>query len=82
MSPRFSPQFLTLIIDEHSVCTPSQKRASVGAIVMIYISGFGWAMGRFKEPHAIPAEFRDIPASDPGYLQLDGDVLPFRQPIQ
>lgn len=25
--------------------TPGQKKASIGAIVMIYVSGFGWAMG-------------------------------------
>ena len=25
--------------------SPSQKRAAMGAIVMIYISGFGWALG-------------------------------------
>lgn len=25
--------------------SPSQKKAATGAIVMIYLSGFGWAMG-------------------------------------
>lgn len=30
--------------------TSSQKMASTGAIVMIYISGFGWAMGEFFLP--------------------------------
>jgi len=39
--------FLTAVpnIDEDTVFTPSQKHASTGAIVMIYLSGFGWAMG-------------------------------------
>lgn len=39
--------FLTAVpqLDEGSVYTPSQKHASTGAIVMIYFSGFGWAMG-------------------------------------
>jgi MFS family permease len=37
--------FLTAVpnIDEDTVFTPSQKHASTGGIVMIYISGFGWA---------------------------------------
>lgn len=40
--------FLTAVPDidaEGFEFTPSQKKASIGAIVMIYISGFGWAMG-------------------------------------
>lgn len=39
--------FLTAVpnIDEDTVFTSSQKHASTGAIVMIYLSGFGWAMG-------------------------------------
>ncbi|KEF52357.1 uncharacterized protein A1O9_11598 [Exophiala aquamarina CBS 119918] len=39
--------FLTAVpnIDADTVFTPSQKHASTGAIVMIYLSGFGWAMG-------------------------------------
>lgn len=39
--------FLTAVpnIDDDTVFTPSQKHASTGAIVMIYFSGFGWAMG-------------------------------------
>lgn len=41
---------LFLVIDqsvgeEGAVQSPSQKRAAMGAIVMIYFSGFGWAMG-------------------------------------
>jgi MFS family permease len=31
--------------DKTIVQSPSQKRAATGAIVMIYLSGFGWAMG-------------------------------------
>lgn len=39
--------FLTVVpqLDEDGVFTPSQKHASTGAIVMIYFSGIGWAMG-------------------------------------
>jgi len=39
--------FLTAVpeLEEGESFTPSQKHASTGAIVMIYLSGFGWAMG-------------------------------------
>lgn len=40
--------FLTAVPNiesEDFVFTSSQKQASTGAIVMIYVSGFGWAMG-------------------------------------
>ena len=39
--------FLTVIpqLDGHRRATTSQRHASTGAIVMIYFSGFGWAMG-------------------------------------
>jgi hypothetical protein len=33
------------ISDKNSVQTASQKHAAMGAIVMIYFSGFGWALG-------------------------------------
>ena len=36
--------------------TPSQKSASTGAIVMIYVSGFGWAMGWNSIQYLINAE--------------------------
>jgi hypothetical protein len=36
--------------------TPSQKHASTGAIVMIYISGFGWAMGWNSIQYLLNAE--------------------------
>ncbi|EMC96496.1 hypothetical protein BAUCODRAFT_70045 [Baudoinia panamericana UAMH 10762] len=36
--------------------TASQKPASVGAIVMIYVSGFGWAMGWNSVQYLINAE--------------------------
>jgi hypothetical protein len=36
--------------------TPSQKRASTAAIVMIYISGFGWAMGWNSIQYLLNAE--------------------------
>ncbi|GAB7350771.1 hypothetical protein MBLNU459_g1313t1 [Dothideomycetes sp. NU459] len=52
------------------VFTPAQKHASTGAIVMIYLSGFGWAM--------VPTERRDISIEDPSGQQLDGYVLSFR----
>jgi len=32
-------------ISDDAPQTPSQKRAATGAIVMIYFSGFGWALG-------------------------------------
>lgn len=35
----------TGVADEDAVQTKSQKSAATGAIVMIYLSGFGWAMG-------------------------------------
>ncbi|KAF2756265.1 general substrate transporter [Pseudovirgaria hyperparasitica] len=35
----------TTVDDESIPQSPSQKRAAIGAIVMIYLSGFGWAMG-------------------------------------
>ena len=36
--------------------TKSQKRASTGGIVMIYISGFGWAMGWNSIQYLLNAE--------------------------
>ncbi|EME49745.1 hypothetical protein DOTSEDRAFT_68502 [Dothistroma septosporum NZE10] len=35
----------TGVADDSEFQTPSEKNASTGAIVMIYLSGFGWAMG-------------------------------------
>jgi MFS family permease len=35
----------TSVGDDISIQSPSQKRAAQGAIVMIYFSGFGWALG-------------------------------------
>jgi hypothetical protein len=37
--------FLTIVGTPGSDASASQKAASTGAVVMIYISGFGWAMG-------------------------------------
>ncbi|ETN44193.1 uncharacterized protein HMPREF1541_10744 [Cyphellophora europaea CBS 101466] len=51
--------FLTAVpgIDEEGFeFTPSQKKASTGAIVMIYISGFGWAMGWNSIQYLLNAE--------------------------
>lgn len=44
------------ISDDDFVFTPSQKSASIGAIVMIYLSGFGWAMGWNTMQYLINAE--------------------------
>lgn len=48
VSMAYVAAFLTAVpnIDGDTVFTPSQKHASTGAIVMIYLSGFGWAMGK------------------------------------
>jgi MFS family permease len=50
--------FLTAVpgIDENTVFTPSQKHASTGGIVMIYVSGFGWAMGWNSIQYLLNAE--------------------------
>lgn len=51
--------FLTAVPDldkKGFVFTPGQKRASLGAIVMIYVSGFGWAMGWNSIQYLINAE--------------------------
>lgn len=47
ISMMYIAAFLTAVpqLDEDSKFTRSQKHASTGAIVMIYFSGFGWAMG-------------------------------------
>lgn len=49
LSMGFIAAFLTAVPhigeDEDFKFTPSQKHASTAAIVMIYMSGFGWAMG-------------------------------------
>ncbi|KAK5073290.1 hypothetical protein LTR70_010323 [Exophiala xenobiotica] len=44
------------IEDEDFTFTSSQKAASVGAIVFIYVSGFGWAMGWNSIQYLINAE--------------------------
>jgi len=47
ISMMYIAAFLTAVpqLEEGQEFTKSQKQASTGAIVMIYISGFGWAMG-------------------------------------
>ncbi|KAK8217176.1 hypothetical protein M8818_001428 [Zalaria obscura] len=52
---------LFLVIDsnvgsEGAAQTPSQKRAAIGAIVAIYISGFGWALGWNSVQYLINSE--------------------------
>jgi sugar porter (SP) family MFS transporter len=49
--------FLTVAGDKDSTdYSSSEKHASVGAIVMIYISGFGWAMGWNTMQYLLNAE--------------------------
>jgi MFS family permease len=50
--------FLTAVpdIDEDHVFTSAEKHASTGAIVMIYVSGFGWAMGWNSMQYLLNAE--------------------------
>lgn len=50
--------FLTAVpqLTDGQEFTPSQKHASTGAIVMIYISGFGWAMGWNSMQYLLNAE--------------------------
>ncbi|EXJ67594.1 uncharacterized protein A1O5_08939 [Cladophialophora psammophila CBS 110553] len=50
--------FLTAVpnIDDNTVFTPSQKHASTGGIVMIYISGAGWALGFNSMQYLLNAE--------------------------
>lgn len=50
--------FLTAVpqLEEGQEFTSSQKHASTGAIVMIYISGFGWAMGWNSMQYLLNAE--------------------------
>ncbi|CZR67059.1 probable MFS quinate transporter [Phialocephala subalpina] len=44
------------VLGEGEEFTSSQKHASTGAIVMIYISGFGWAMGWNSMQYLLNAE--------------------------
>ncbi|KAL3422770.1 MFS quinate transporter [Phlyctema vagabunda] len=50
--------FLTAVpqLSEGEEFTSSQKHASTGAIVMIYLSGFGWAMGWNSMQYLLNAE--------------------------
>ncbi|OAP56518.1 hypothetical protein AYL99_09697 [Fonsecaea erecta] len=50
--------FLTAVpnIDSNTVFTASQKHASTGGIVMIYISGVGWALGFNSIQYLLNAE--------------------------
>lgn len=58
LSMAYIAAFLTAVpqLDEGEVFTKSQKHASTGAIVMIYISGFGWAMGWNSMQYLLNAE--------------------------
>jgi hypothetical protein len=50
--------YLTIVpqLEEGESFTSSQKHASTGAIVMIYLSGFGWAMGWNSMQYLLNAE--------------------------
>jgi Sugar (and other) transporter len=58
VSMLYIASFLTAVpkLEEGAVFTPSQKHASTGAIVMIYLSGFGWAMGWNSIQYLLNAE--------------------------
>ncbi|RMD44721.1 hypothetical protein DV735_g296, partial [Chaetothyriales sp. CBS 134920] len=43
-------------IDDDFVLSPKQKGASIGAIFMIYLSGFGWALGWNSMQYLLTAE--------------------------
>ncbi|EKG15118.1 Sugar/inositol transporter [Macrophomina phaseolina MS6] len=44
------------VAEEGAVQSPSQKHAAMGAIVMIYFSGFGWALGWNSVQYLINSE--------------------------
>lgn len=58
LSMAYIAAFLTAVpqLAEGQEFTASQKHASTGAIVMIYISGFGWAMGWNSMQYLLNAE--------------------------
>lgn len=58
ISMAYIAAFLTAVpqLDEGDVFTKAQKHASTGAIVMIYFSGFGWAMGWNSMQYLLNAE--------------------------
>ncbi|KAG9231636.1 putative quinate permease [Amylocarpus encephaloides] len=58
LSMAYIASFLTAIpqLEKGQEFTSSQKHASTGAIVMIYISGFGWAMGWNSIQYLLNAE--------------------------
>lgn len=58
LSMAYIAAYLTAVpqLQEGESFTSSQKSASTGAIVMIYISGFGWAMGWNSMQYLLNAE--------------------------
>ena len=58
LSMAYIAAFLTAVpqLEEGQSFTSSQQRAATGAIVMIYISGFGWAMGWNSIQYLLNAE--------------------------
>ncbi|EGC46741.1 conserved hypothetical protein [Histoplasma capsulatum var. duboisii H88] len=63
------------------------KRAGTVAIVSIYVSGVGWALGwnniqiANDNNSAVPHQRRNFPTSSPVVGYINGDVLPLRQSI-
>jgi hypothetical protein len=58
LSMTYIAAFLTAVpqLEEGQKFTSSQQHAATGAIVMIYISGFGWAMGWNSMQYLLNAE--------------------------
>lgn len=94
---------LFLVIDssvgnEDAVQTGSQKRAAIGAIVMIYVSGFGWALGWNRyvftphwhlldlitdhQQHPIPDQLRDLSPPPARHRWQLRHDVPLRQSVR
>lgn len=87
----------TSVGTDGAVQSASQKSAAMGAIVMIYFSGFGWAMGSSRlvcflehlsltlhrlELNSISHQRRDLSTSSSCYRRFSCHDNPFRQPIR
>ena len=58
ISMSYVASFLTIVpqLNHCEFFTPSQKIASAFALIMIYISGWGWAMGWYSMQYLLNAE--------------------------